>query len=95
MYTEVTFMFGFSSMHQSSLAVALVRKLIAVLESTERLPVITYDHGGGGSGLQVRYSKKISFNLFMSEFQVLYQFYLHLMGFVVSFEVDPSLKSIE
>lgn len=42
-----------SSLHQSSLAVALVRKLIAVLESTERLPVITYDHGGGGSGLQV------------------------------------------
>ena len=42
-------------MHQSSLAVALVRKLIAVLESTERLPVITYDHGGSGSGLQVNY----------------------------------------
>ena len=40
-------------MHQSSLAVALVRKLVAVLESTERLPVIAYDHGGGGSGLQV------------------------------------------
>ena len=40
-------------MHQSSLAVALVRKLIAVLESTERLPVITYEHGGSGSGLQV------------------------------------------
>jgi len=44
---------GDESMHQSSLAVALVRKLIAVLESTERLPVITYEHGGSGSGLQV------------------------------------------
>ena len=53
LFVTKSFVVSFS-MHQSSLAVALVRKLIAVLESTERLPVISYDHGGGGSGLQVR-----------------------------------------
>ena len=36
-----------------SLAVALVKKLIAVLESIEKLPVVVYEHSGGGSGLQV------------------------------------------
>lgn len=34
-------------------AVALVRKLIAVLESIEKLPVYSYDSGTAGYGLQV------------------------------------------
>ena len=32
---------------------ALVRKLIAVLESIEKLPVYNYDSPGAGYGLQV------------------------------------------
>eukprot|EP00794_Sanderia_malayensis_P020162 gene20162-22137_t len=43
---------GDESMHQVSLAVALVRKLIAVLESIEKFPVVSYENGGG-SGLQI------------------------------------------
>ena len=38
------------------LAVALVRKLVAVLESIDKLPVYTYDSPGAGYGLQVRYT---------------------------------------
>ena len=34
-------------------AIALVRKLIAVLESIEKLPVYTYDAPSAGYGLQV------------------------------------------
>lgn len=34
-------------------AVALVRKLVAVLESIERLPVYSYDSSSAGYGLQV------------------------------------------
>lgn len=41
------------SLHLYSPAVTLVRKLIMVLESTERLPVLTYEGLGGGSGLQI------------------------------------------
>jgi len=38
----------------SSPGVALVRKLIAVFESLEKLPVYSYDlNGSGGYGLQV------------------------------------------
>ena len=33
--------------------VALVRKLVLVLESIEKLPVYTYDTTGSGYGLQV------------------------------------------
>lgn len=33
--------------------IALVRKLVAVLESIEKLPVYSYDLPGSGYGLQV------------------------------------------
>ena len=36
-------------------AVSLVRKLIAVFESIEKLPVYSYDLNGSGYGLQVTY----------------------------------------
>ena len=36
-----------------SSSTALVRKLIAVLESIEKLPVYNYDSPGAGYGLQV------------------------------------------
>ena len=36
-------------------ALALVRKLVAVLESIEKLPVYTYDSPSSGYGLQVLY----------------------------------------
>ena len=52
--TMLIFHCSLHSMHQVSLAVALVRKLIAVFESTEKLPVMMYGHCGGGSGLEVR-----------------------------------------
>ena len=42
------------SLHLASPAVTLVRKLIVVLESCEKLPVLTYESLGGGSGLQVK-----------------------------------------
>jgi len=34
-------------------SIALIRKLIAVLESIEKLPVYNYDSPGAGYGLQV------------------------------------------
>ena len=45
-----------------SSSTALVRKLIAVLESIEKLPVYNYDTPGAGYGLQVGISPP-SFNL--------------------------------
>lgn len=36
-------------------AVALVKKLVAVLESIEKLPVYSYDLPGSGYGLQVSF----------------------------------------
>ena len=38
---------------------ALVRKLIAVFESIEKLPVYSYDLNGAGYGLQVKYQKMV------------------------------------
>ncbi|XP_064621516.1 E3 ubiquitin-protein ligase HECTD1-like isoform X2 [Lineus longissimus] len=43
-------------------AVALVRKLIAVLESIEKLPVYSYDTTGGGYGLQIL-TRRLRFRL--------------------------------
>ena len=40
-------------------AVALIRKLIAVFESIEKLPVYSYDLNGAGYGLQVKYQKMV------------------------------------
>ena len=37
----------------SSPAIVLVQKLVMVLESCEKLPVLTYEGLGGGTGLQV------------------------------------------
>ena len=43
-------------------AVALVRKLIAVLESLEKLPVFTYDSSSSGYGLQIL-TRRLRFRL--------------------------------
>lgn len=43
-------------------AVSLVRKLIAVFESIEKLPVYSYDLNGSGYGLQI-FTRKIRFQL--------------------------------
>lgn len=43
-------------------AVALVRKLIAVLESLEKLPVFTYDSTSSGYGLQIL-TRRLRFRL--------------------------------
>lgn len=46
-------------------AAALVRKLVSVLESIEKLPVYTYDSPGTGYGLQVNHSDSLpAFNFY-------------------------------
>lgn len=42
------------SFYRLNPAIAIVRKLIAVLESVEKLSVYNYDLPGSGYGLQVR-----------------------------------------
>ena len=37
-----------------------MRKLIAVFESLEKLPVYSYDLNGAGYGLQVKYQKMVT-----------------------------------
>jgi len=36
-------------------AITLVRKLVMVLESSEKVPVLSYESAGAGAGLQVSY----------------------------------------
>lgn len=41
------------TVNDSGPAITLIRKLIMVLETSEKLPVLTYENLGGGSGLQI------------------------------------------